>query len=730
MARLDFRRLRQQAHLTLAACLIGLLVAVSPGGAAEPSPDAALAEAAAMTTRGELRQAQAVLQDAAARIGPDAPAEQRAAILGALGRVLVETGDTERAAELLGQATILAGEAGRGDLQAQALNDLGNALLRSDPGRALAAYDAGIRLADQLPQPALAARSTINAARAELRDGQTATAVDRLRDAERRLSALPPGAPDLLDRLALGGLSLDAARQDPVHAELAYRLIADALQAAEQAGSPRERSWARGYMGELYALRGRNEEALTLYRQAALDAETARAPEVLYRWQWYAGRLLAGQGRQDAAIAAYRSAVRNLDQVRLDLPAFDPSTGRSLFRETLGPVFLELADLLLRRAREAGETPTQIDLAEARGTIERLKTVELEDYFGDDCTAALTAQERPIDQPGTRTAVLYPVLLADRTELILSLPDGGLVSARASMPGERVTEEARRLRRALELPAGSGYIEPARLLYDQLVRPVASLLEQNGVQTLVFVPDGALRNIPLSALYDGERFVAERWAVATGLGLSLLDTRPIAQRDVKVLVGGITESVQGFAALPGVEREVKAIASAIGPERVLVDKEFVEPALQTSLRRTPFNIIHFATHGEFTGDPKNSFVLTYDDRLNMDELEQLIKLSQFRDEPVDLLTLSACKTAAGDDRSALGLAGLAVKVGARSALATLWELDDESAVAMTTAFYQNLLKPGVNKAEALRRAQLPLLASPDKRHPFYWAPFLLIGNWE
>jgi CHAT domain-containing protein len=255
-------------------------------------------------------------------------------------------------------------------------------------------------------------------------------------------------------------------------------------------------------------------------------------------------------------------------------------------------------------------------------------------------------------------------------------------------------------------------------------------LSQNGIETLVFVPDGALRNIPLAALHDGRRFVVERWAVATALGLSLLDTRPLASRDVNVLLGGITESVQGFTPLPGVEREMEALTRILQPERTLVDGAFVEPALESSLARTPFNIIHLATHGEFTGDPDNSFVLTYDGRLDMDELERLVKLSQFRDQPVDLLTLSACKTAAGDDRSALGLAGLAVKVGARSALATLWELDDESAVAMTTGFYRSLLEPGVDKAEALRRAQLPLLSSPDTRHPFYWAPFLLIGNWQ
>ena len=107
-----------------------------------------------------------------------------------------------------------------------------------------------------------------------------------------------------------------------------------------------------------------------------------------------------------------------------------------------------------------------------------------------------------------------------------------------------------------------------------------------------------------------------------------------------------------------------------------MNQEFIKPELGEALGRTPFNMIHLATHGQFAGDPKDSYLLTYDGQLNMDQLADLVRLSQFRDEPVEMLTLSACQTAAGDDRSALGLAGLAVKVGARSALAALWEVDD------------------------------------------------------
>ena len=142
-------------------------------------------------------------------------------------------------------------------------------------------------------------------------------------------------------------------------------------------------------------------------------------------------------------------------------------------------------------------------------------------------------------------------------------------------------------------------------------------------------------------------------------------------------------------------------------------------------------MVHIASHGEFAGDPKKSFLLTYDGRLDMDGLEQLIKLSRFRDEPVELLTLSACQTAAGDDRAALGLAGVAIKAGARSALATLWFINDQA----SSLLVRRVLPPArassrrPSKAKALQAAQLAIMADLRYRHPAYWSPFLIIGNW-
>ncbi|MHC5828531.1 MAG: CHAT domain-containing protein, partial [Nostoc sp.] len=116
--------------------------------------------------------------------------------------------------------------------------------------------------------------------------------------------------------------------------------------------------------------------------------------------------------------------------------------------------------------------------------------------------------------------------------------------------------------------------------------------------------------------------------------------------------------------------------------------------------------------------------------INVKELDQLL---QARDRPgrspLELLILSACETAAGDQRAVLGLAGMAVRSGARSTLGTLWAVQDESTVDLMNKFYLELSQPGVTKAEALRQAQLLLLRSSNYGHPYYWAPFVLVGNW-
>ena len=273
----------------------------------------------------------------------------------------------------------------------------------------------------------------------------------------------------------------------------------------------------------------------------------------------------------------------------------------------------------------------------------------------------------------------------------------------------------------------------AEALYTSLIKPLAGHLKNLGIKHLVFVPDGALGNIPLGALFDPqrERYLLEDYSVSIAPNLSLLGEAPDEGEARPLLAGGLSESVQGFPAIPAVERELNGV-SVIYPNSVMLKNDkFTSEAIRKNLLELPVDVVHLASHGEFLGRAEGCFLLTHDGRITLDELEGMIRPKKYVGLPVELLCLSACRTAAGDDRSALGLAGAAVKSGSRSVLATLWYVDDNAASDVMTRFHRTLMEsPGLGKAEALRRSQLHLLEQDRNTHPNLWAPFVLIGNWQ
>jgi CHAT domain-containing protein len=291
-----------------------------------------------------------------------------------------------------------------------------------------------------------------------------------------------------------------------------------------------------------------------------------------------------------------------------------------------------------------------------------------------------------------------------------------------------LTGEIRAFRRMLEKRTTREYLPHAQRLYDWIIRPLEEDLGKLTIDTLVFVPDGPLRTVPMSALHDGERFLIARYAVATSPGLDLTDPQPINRTSVHLLSSGLTESVQGFPALPYVAEEISRIRSVFGGEQLL-NNEFISSRLEGELKDGSYSILHIATHGQFAQEVNRSFLLTFDDKLTVTDLEKLVGFFRFRRDPLELLTLSACQTGIGDDRAALGLAGIAVKAGARSALATLWFINDEASAELVSEFYRRLHEPGMSKARALQLAQLKLLSDRVYEHPAYWSAFLLLNNW-
>ena len=504
-------------------------------------------------------------------------------------------------------------------------------------------------------------------------------------------------------------------------------VLLEAATVAEHVGDARTRSYADGYLGHFYETEHRYDEALQLTRRAVFSAQSANAPESLFRWQWQLGRVLAATGKLDEAIASYSHATTTLRPIRMEVAA---AWGNDSFagEDSVRTLFFELADLLLHRASLTGDSQgAEQYLRRARDAIETYKAAELRDYFRDDCVDTLQARITKLDQLAAGTAVVYPIVFADRLELLVSLPNG---LKRLSIPvsSATLTQEVRAFRKTVEKRTTREYLPHAQQLYAWLIRPLEPDLASFRIDTLVFIPDGPLRTVPMAALHDGRQFLIEKFAVATTPGLALTDPKPIDRNKVRLLSSGLTKAVQGFPSLPFVEEEINAIRTLYQGDQLL-NAEFSTPRLEQALQDHPYGILHIATHGWFASDTTQSYLLTYNGKLTINELDRLIGLFRYRKDPLELLTLSACQTGTGDDRSALGLAGVAIKAGARSALATLWFINDEASATLVAEFYRELRNPAQSKAQALQHAQQKLLADRVYEHPAYWSPFLLLNNW-
>jgi CHAT domain-containing protein len=534
--------------------------------------------------------------------------------------------------------------------------------------------------------------------------------------AEVRGLALSPSYANVVLLIRLGKLS-----QRLGDAEAASGFANSATQAARELHVS-ARSQAAGFAGQLAEEAGDARMALQLTRQALFLAQQTGSPHLLYRWQWQLGRLRQAQGDLAAAVEAFELAMNSVRSIRHDLSIGLWRQGRS-YRNTIGPLYYGLADLYLQLAKKTGATA---HLHRARSVIEAFKSAELEDYFQDDCVNVSTVQEVSLDQVSPGAAIVYIIPLADRTEVLVG-DARGLRSTSVPVGAEELTKTVRTFRSNLETRSTNRYLREAQQLYAWLVEPIAGDLE--AIDTLVFVPDGALRTIPMAALHDGKDFLIANFAVAVAPGLTLLDPKPVQRSQISLFINALSQPVQGYPALPFVSNEVDTIES-IFPAKKLMDEEFRTEAVETEFNKAPYSIVHIASHGEFSAEVSDSFVLTWDDRLTLDHLERLVRPRRVHGQPVELLTLSACRTAAGDDRAALGLAGVSIKAGARSALATLWYVNDQASADLVTSFYQILSRDNViSKAQALRQAQLAISKKRKYRHPGFWAPFIMIGNW-
>jgi CHAT domain-containing protein len=517
------------------------------------------------------------------------------------------------------------------------------------------------------------------------------------------------------------GASLARTRQDnSAIRDRASEYLQKGLIIATERGDARYQSYATGYLGFLAIGENDYQSALDLSRRALLIAGRGELPELQYLWQWQIARIHKLQDDPEKSLANYRASLISIESIQDQLM----SGSRIDFQELVLPVFKEMTDLLLERAMLATiDSERQLLLHEARETMERSHTSEILNYFNGDCVLPTT--EFALESVDKGSVVIYPMALDDRVSVLVKFPDG----IRQYVAAVKKTEYRQAIddfRYALEI-GDDDHLEYAQILHGWLIAPIEEKLQEFDIRNLVFVPSGLLRTIPLSALYDGNKYLIEKYAVTTSLGLDLTDPRPIQESGYKLLLGGISEQVGGFDALPGVVKELEAIQADLNGD-ILLNSEFSIDSLSSHLGVGDYSVVHLATHGYFDQEPTLSFLLTYDGEFTLENLQETVGLRRFVDEPLELLVLSACETALGNELSALGLAGVSLKAGARSTLASLWEIGDEATAKLMVQFYKHL-QQGSSKSESLRLSQLELMKDPKFDHPNFWSPFLLIGNW-
>ena len=548
-------------------------------------------------------------------------------------------------------------------------------------------------------------------------------------------------------------------------------------------------------LAEFYESQGQYQQALALSELASSLADHIDVDDLMIQIEWRKGRIYQQQGRDSEALVAFGKAVNYVQAIRRDIPV-SYEDGESSFRKTLEPIYLGYTHQLLKKAGHQNGEAKQQTLLLARQTIELIKQSELEDFLGGCCLIE-GMQRSVVDDMDTQAAILYPIILEDRLELLVGIGKTihqFSVSVSREQLHDAVNSLSSQLRKWMISPGdiddSDAYQQPAENIYRWMISPIESDLERESIKTLVIVPDGMLRLVPFAALFDGGKHLIEKYAVSVSPGMSLLGNRnnrplhtyqtllagvskpgPAVEKiskstinkllladsqyhDQQIVTRGLSnhhlrnpkagsethhsavstaitasalQNVQNELSLPGVEIELISLKETL-KSTLLLNEQFTVANFHQQITQQSFDIVHIASHGFFSSDADKSFLMAYDDILKLDDLKGFLKKGKDASKGIQLLTFSACETAEGDDRAPLGFTGAALKADAQSALGSLWPISDEAASQLMISFYKNLMQHK-SKAEALRQAQMELLKTDHMRHPSFWSPFILVGNW-
>ncbi|NJR57728.1 MAG: tetratricopeptide repeat protein [Cyanobacteria bacterium CRU_2_1] len=548
-------------------------------------------------------------------------------------------------------------------------------------------------------------------------------------------------------------------------------------------------------IGSIYNDLGDYPQAFNYYQQSLSISKEIGDRKQEATTLSHIGSSLADQNQPELAIVFLKQAVNQWEVIRNELQVL-PTEQQESFTETVSDTYRRLADLLLQQDR----------VLEAQQVLDLLKIQELQEYLRDVRGNAQTAQGldfwppeqeiialydrslqqgedfeqfvsrvevetqvaqlrrtaqgqnlnpeqlaslqnelQQLDQPAV---ILYPLILDDRLELVLVMPNGEPIRRTVNVGREQLNAALATLLPNLENRIRNAKPD-AQQLYQWLIQPIEADLADAGATTILYAADGQLRYLPLGALYDGNQWLIQRFRINNITAASLLDFSSSQDKPLRVLAGAFSDTTLNyqfqigtedfiFSGLPYTEVEVENIAAEVPDTTQLFNTDFSRVAVESQL--SEYSIIHLATHAEFVpGLPEASFILFGNgDRVTLRDI------GAWRIANVDLVVLSACRTAVsglGNGEEILGFGYQIQRTGARATIASLWYVDDASTQTLMTAFYA-ALGQGMSETEALRQAQIALITgdfsalglSPETipsdlvSHPYYWSPFILIGN--
>ncbi|MGG6269043.1 CHAT domain-containing protein [Leptolyngbya sp. AN03gr2] len=543
---------------------------------------------------------------------------------------------------------------------------------------------------------------------------------------QKKLAHLDPNFDNISARINFARSLILLSNQSSI----AQQQLEIALSHARQIRSRKAEAYALGTLGFLHEQSQTYQQAISYTQEASNIAGSLRAYDIYYQWQWQLGRILKKKQNPDVkgAIVAYQNAITALQSIRENLAAINPDAQFSL-RDNVEPVYRELVDLVL------DNNPTQADLERSLSYIDALQLTELENFVR---CSLLLPKAKSVKQVDPSAAIFYPIILKDRLEVLLQLPNQPEIVRRTSeIKRSELEQTLALLRNQLEsADSGADMKRTSKKIYDLLLGKFESVLKAHHVKTLVMIADGNLRNIPIAALYDGKKYVVQNYAVASTPGLNILGLNRSSQKRQQSLVVALSmERIidragekLSYPKLLTVGEEALNIQRFLPNSESLIDQQFTTEAFRKKINSSVYSTVHVATHGQFSSNPSDTFIVTADGTFDINQLQSWLQ-QRSRTEQIELLVFSACDTAKGDRRAALGLAGVTLRAGASSTLASLWSANDKATTKLMTRFYEILHNQPVTKAEALRQAQLEVLNDPLSDHPRYWSPFVLVGDW-